>query len=64
MPRAETEREKAIGAARVARPGMLTEQLVFRVSKATRLRIEKLRRVRGLDNIADALRLVLREAGL
>jgi len=49
---------------RPGRPGLLTEQLVFRVSRATRARLVKLQRARQLDNLADALRLVLREAGL
>lgn len=44
--------------------GALTEQLVFRVSKATRLRLESKRKQLQLDNLADVLRLTLREAGL
>ena len=43
------------------RPGLLTEQLVFRVSKAMRARVRRMQRERKLEKEADALRLIVRE---
>jgi hypothetical protein len=46
------------------RPGALTEQVVFRVSKATAKRLDHFQREKGLETRADALRAALRQVGL
>lgn len=48
----------------VGRPGALTEQLMFRVSKATAGRLAKYQRANGHETRADALRAALRQVGL
>lgn len=63
MTKPATKKKKTAVASPKTR-GAFTEQIVFRVSKATRLRLESKRRQLALDNLADVLRLTLREAGL
>lgn len=48
----------------VGRPGALTEQVVFRISKATAKRLSQYQREHAHETRADALRAALRQVGL
>lgn len=48
----------------IGRPGALTEQVLFRMSKATAKRLTIYQHKNGHETRADALRAVLRTAGI